>query len=243
ASSAADLIVANGVDYVSSFMNQSTFNEADLMNIEDEDDLLTGVDEDDLLTSDHVENLEGQKATFFSDFIDVLNKEKVLTTRQSEGSKQYQNSAKMTTKPIQMKRKGIESKGSALLRDLITQQNAAQQCSLKILELDASCINQIDNASVNEVMTMINRMVNDGLMIKGDKLWCFTMILFENVMKREFFLNMLDDYDKNLMFAMMGEHLNDELGVAHDHDPNNEDLSRVTSNEMKDICNEIATSI
>ncbi|GKA76238.1 hypothetical protein Tco_0782699 [Tanacetum coccineum] len=49
--------------------------------------------------------------------------------------------------------------------------------------------------------------------------------------------------DEDLMFAMMEEYPDDELGVAHDYDPNNEDLSYVTSNEMKDIRNEIATLI
>ncbi|GKE39734.1 cytochrome P450 [Tanacetum coccineum] len=48
---------------------------------------------------------------------------------------------------------------------------------------------------------------------------------------------------EDLMFAMMDEHPDDELCVAHDHDPNNEDLSYVISNEMKDIRNEIATLI
>ncbi|GJR11985.1 hypothetical protein Tco_0794637 [Tanacetum coccineum] len=174
-------------------MDLSTFNETDRVNVEDEDGLLTGDDEDDLLTGDDVENLEGEKDAFFSDFIDVLNKEKVPTTRQSGGLKQSQRSAKMTTKPIQMKRKGRESKGSALLKDLIAQQNATQLRALKILESDASCVNQVGIASISEVMSVINSMVNEGLMTKGDKLWCFAMTLFEDVVKRELFLNMPDN--------------------------------------------------
>ncbi|GJZ54991.1 hypothetical protein Tco_0610184 [Tanacetum coccineum] len=153
--------VANGVEFVSSFIDQCTLNEVDRVNIEDEDDLLTGDNEYVLLTGDHVENLEAQKATFFSNFIDVFNKEKVPTTRQSGGSKQSQNGAKMTTKPIQMKH--------------------------------ASCVNQVDNASVSEAVSVITGTVNEGLMTKADKLWCFAMTLFEDVVKRELFLNMSDD--------------------------------------------------
>lgn len=185
--------VSNGVDCVSSAIDQNTFNETNCVNKEDEDDPLTGDNEDDPLTGDHVENLEENKDTFFSDFIDVVNKEKVPITMKSGGPKQSQKSAKMTTKPIQMKRKSRESKGSALFKDLIIQQNATQQRALKILESDASCVNQVGNASVSEAMSVINSMVNKGLMTKGDTLWCFAMTLFEDVVKRELFLNMPDD--------------------------------------------------
>ncbi|GKG24739.1 hypothetical protein Tco_0395367 [Tanacetum coccineum] len=92
-----------------------------------------------------------------------------------------------------MKRKGRESKGSALLNHLIAQQNATQLRALKILESDASCVNQVGIANISEVMSVINSMVNEGLMTKGDKLWCFAMTLFEDVVKRELFLNMPDN--------------------------------------------------
>nr|KAJ0200994.1 hypothetical protein LSAT_V11C600319420 [Lactuca sativa] len=92
-----------------------------------------------------------------------------------------------------MKRKNIESAGSVMFKGFMTQQNAIQKRTLKLLESDTSTVNQSHDFSISVVVGLINRLVDDGIMTNGSELWCFAMSLFEVPIKRELYLTLPND--------------------------------------------------
>ncbi|KAI3499594.1 hypothetical protein L1887_35397 [Cichorium endivia] len=50
-----------------------------------------------------------------------------------------------------------------------------------------------ENPTTGAAVSLINKMVDDGIIIKGSELWCFEMTLFEDAMKRELFLSLPND--------------------------------------------------
>lgn len=173
------------VDCVAASIDPSALNEVNHVNLED-DDLNSG---DDVVAyskyPSRLENLENEDTTFFSTFMNEV--------KQCGGSKQSLKGTKLSTKPIKMKSKGRESSRTTMFKELVTQQNDTQQRILKILEYDVSSVNQVSNFNVSAAISVVNRMVDKGLMTKGNDLWCFAMSLFEDGVKRELFLNMPDD--------------------------------------------------
>lgn len=167
------------------------------MNLEDEyEDLGTG-DENGYSQYPQeytrLDNLENEGPTFYSSFINEVTQEDVSTPNQSGKAKQSQMKAKISSKPVKMKRKVRESSGSAKFKELITQQNETQQRVLEILESDATSLNQVNKFSISAAISVIDRMVHDGLIMKGSDLWCFAMTLIEDAVKREIFLGLSDD--------------------------------------------------
>ncbi|GJY14780.1 hypothetical protein Tco_0385202 [Tanacetum coccineum] len=126
------------------------------------------------------------------------------------------------------------------------EQKDTQQRALKLLELDAT-VNQVGTSNVSSVISVITRMVNQGLMEKYDDLWCFKLNVLEDVVKRNFFLNFPEDEEEDMMFSVIDEHPyyipHEELRDVHGIESNNEDLNEGSSNEMKQTRNAIATSI
>ncbi|GKD55146.1 hypothetical protein Tco_1288533 [Tanacetum coccineum] len=77
----------------------------------------------------------------------------------AEGSKQCKKISKTSTKPVQMKCTRRES------------------------------TDQVGKTSIDSVINMMNRMVEEKLIAEYDDLWCFAMTLLEDPVKREFVLN------------------------------------------------------
>lgn len=59
------------------------------------------------------------------------------------------------------------------------------------------------SSTIAAAMTVINRMVNAGLLEKGSDLWCFAASLIENEARREIFLNMEDDDSRKIWLTYM----------------------------------------
>ncbi|PWA34272.1 DNA-binding domain-containing protein [Artemisia annua] len=112
------------------------------------------------------EDLETQKDTFLKE----TRNDDISSPNQSEGSKHSQKTAKMST-----------------------QQDDTQQCVLKTMESDSSTVNHAGNYSISGAISVINRMVDEGLMTTCSELWCFAISLFEDAVKRELFLSLPDD--------------------------------------------------
>ncbi|GJX25479.1 hypothetical protein Tco_0231775 [Tanacetum coccineum] len=140
----------------------------------------------------------------------------------------------------------IESAGTILFKDIIGEQKDTQQRALKLLELDDT-VNQVGTSNVSSAISVITRMVNQGLMEKYDDLWYFEMNVLEDVVKRNFFLNFPEDEEEDMMFSVIDEHPyyipHEELRDVHGIESNNEDLNEGSSNEMKQTRNAIATLI
>lgn len=55
--------------------------------------------------------------------------------------------------------------------------------------MDVSSVNQVGNFTLSKVISVTNRIVDEGLMSQGNKLWFFAMSLFKDGVKREMFLS------------------------------------------------------
>ncbi|KAL4565840.1 hypothetical protein LXL04_029946 [Taraxacum kok-saghyz] len=112
------------------------------------------------------------------------------------GSNTEKSSKKgLKLKPAQMKGNKRESTGSKMFRNFMAEQNSNQKRTIEILEMDASPVNQSQDVSIIDAVSLINNMVVDGIMTKGSDLWCFAMTLFEDAVKRELFISLPDDAD------------------------------------------------
>ncbi|KAL6521585.1 hypothetical protein OROGR_018154 [Orobanche gracilis] len=101
-----------------------------------------------------------------------------------------------------MKRKGRESAGTTLFKEMMREQKDTQKRVLQLLESDVTA-NQV-TSNVSSVISVITRMVNQGMMQKYVDLWCFGMNVLENVVKRDFFLNFPED-DGRLAWLQDGD--------------------------------------
>nr|GEV56910.1 myb/SANT-like domain-containing protein [Tanacetum cinerariifolium] len=158
--------VVNEVDSVTPSIYPNTLNEVHYLNLEVED-----VEHDDSVDGcSPEEEMETQKDTFFPASIKEARNDDISSPNQSEGSKQSQKTAKMST-----------------------QQDATQQRVLKRMGSDSSTVNHAGNYSISGAISVINRMVDEGLMTTCSELWCFAISLFEDAVKRELFLSLPDD--------------------------------------------------
>lgn len=140
-------------------------------------------------SSSPLENLNTQENPFFSTFINETRQQDVLEPNQSEGS---QKIAKMSMKPklVTPKRKRRELTGDIMF---MTRENAAQQRASELIESETSSINEFGNFSIKAAISVINHMVDEGLMTTGSELWCFAVSCFEDAVKRELFLSLPDN--------------------------------------------------
>ncbi|KAI3502809.1 hypothetical protein L1887_31139 [Cichorium endivia] len=164
-------VVASGTNCVAPSMNPSTFNDTHHVIVDDEylgtaDDVTTK-DDDIFVSSQHPPD---------SSHLEHL---------ENEDGVFYSNLMNFASER--------ESAGAAMFKNFITQQSVTQKRALELLESDASPVNQSRDFSISEVVGLINRMVDDGIMTKGSDLWCFAMTLFEDAVKRELFLSLPDD--------------------------------------------------
>ncbi|KAI3708002.1 hypothetical protein L2E82_36991 [Cichorium intybus] len=181
-------------------MDPSTFSDGDMHHVNINDENPTTGDEDATFFSSqcpqdspHLENLENEDGTYYSNLMNFASD--VLSPNNSRGPSQPKKSSKETSKikPVQMKRRKRESAGVTMFKEFITQQNTTQQRTLELLESDASTVNKSNDFSIGAAVSLINKMVDDGILTKGSELWCFAMTLFEDVVKRELFLSLPDD--------------------------------------------------
>nr|XP_043620348.1 uncharacterized protein LOC122592217 [Erigeron canadensis] len=191
--------VASGVNCVASSMDPSGVNEVFIENLED-DDVVSGEEVDAFQAnngySSRLENLERQEDEFFEEFLDGVNGDRASTSNKSGVLKQVnKHTKKMSTKlkPVKMKRKGRESSGTTMLKDHQSQSNANQQELIQILKSDASGDNKTSKFSIEAAVSIIGRMVEEEKMMEGDNVWMFAIDLFEDPIKREIFISLLND--------------------------------------------------
>nr|XP_043639060.1 uncharacterized protein LOC122610130 [Erigeron canadensis] len=104
-----------------------------------------------------------------------------------------------------MKRKLRESSGAVKFKEYMTKQETTEEKILEILTSDickvnqapsvndqAAHVNQPSTFTVGATISVIDDMVNNGLMTK-DELWCFEISLLEDALKREIFMSLSDD--------------------------------------------------
>ncbi|GKC27837.1 hypothetical protein Tco_1035131, partial [Tanacetum coccineum] len=87
-----------------------------------------------------------------------------------------------------MKRLGRESASTLMFKEFMSEQNATHKHDLQLL-LDSDTKDQVGKTNIDSVISVMNRMVKEKLIEECDDLWCFGMIVLEDPMKREFFLN------------------------------------------------------
>ncbi|XP_076933834.1 L10-interacting MYB domain-containing protein-like [Bidens hawaiensis] len=176
--------VASGENCVAPSMDPTTFSEVHVENLED--DNVEG------------ENLETQGNNFYADFLNEVSQPNASTSIPSEVAKKFKKPTKVNTKPtpVKMKRKGRDSLRASMLKDHLTQSNMYQQRALEILESDSSKLSQSTKFSIEGAICVLNQMVDAGLMREDEELWLFAMILFEDPVKREMFINMRHDHSR-----------------------------------------------
>ncbi|GKE63181.1 putative nuclease HARBI1 [Tanacetum coccineum] len=87
-----------------------------------------------------------------------------------------------------MKRTMRESASTLMFKEFMSEQNATHKHDLQLL-LDSDTKDQVGKTNIDSVISVMNRMVKEKLIEECDDLWCFGMIVLEDPMKREFFLN------------------------------------------------------
>ncbi|KAI3780277.1 hypothetical protein L2E82_10251 [Cichorium intybus] len=181
-------------------MDPSTFSDGDMHHVIIYDENPTTGDEDGTFFSSqcpqdfpHLENLENEDGIYYSNLMNFVSD--VLSPNNTRGPNQPKKSSKETSKikRVQMKHRKRESAGVTMFKEFITQQNTTQQCTLELLDSDASTVNQSNDFSISAAVCLINKMVDDGILTKGSELWCFAMTLFKDVVKRELFLSLPDE--------------------------------------------------
>lgn len=111
---------------------------------------------------------------------------------------------KMTNQPIKGKRKRRQSEEEAKLIGQIETLVSYSNRALEILQSYGS-VSKHGNASstIAAAMTVINRMPTECDLEKGTELWCFTVCLIENEVRREIFLNLKDDDSRKTWLMYM----------------------------------------
>ncbi|KAI7724541.1 hypothetical protein M8C21_003397 [Ambrosia artemisiifolia] len=163
--------VASEENCVAPSMDPATFNAVHVENLDDDDD------------DDNNNNTVYQDGS---------------TSGPSEVANNFEKPTKVNTKPkpVKMKRKGRDSLGASMLKGHLTQSNMNQQRALEILESDSSKLSQSTKFSIEAAMGVLNRMVDAGLMREDDELWFFAVDLFEDLVKREMFINVRHDHGR-----------------------------------------------
>ncbi|KAI3821821.1 hypothetical protein L1987_09394 [Smallanthus sonchifolius] len=121
-------------------------------------------------------NMETEETASFSTFINEERQEEdVLAPNRGDECTQCQKIVKTSTKPthVPMKRETTPT--------------------LKMASANCSNGNEVGNSSISTSISVINRMVDEGLMASCSEFWCFAVSLCEDDVKREIFLSLPDD--------------------------------------------------
>lgn len=185
-------------------MDAKAYKEVHHKNVEaevvDSDVDLDGSQDGTQVPNSEMEKLENEGPSFFKSFLDEVNLGDTTTPpiqnqNQSGIPKKINKLTKSNTKPktINMKRRGRQSGGSAMLQEHLAQSKATQQRVIQYLESETSTNNQSNKFSIDAVASVINHLIEAKLIVKGSMLWLFAMDLFEDPVKREMFMSMPDD--------------------------------------------------
>ncbi|PWA95289.1 myb/SANT-like domain-containing protein [Artemisia annua] len=139
-------------------------------------------------------SLDAQEEAFYPDLMKDVGQD-VPTSSQVGVSKQVNKSTKLTMKPknVQMKRTGRDSTGSRMFKEFMVKQNEKQDRLIEILQSDASGVNKDDPYSASRCMSVLNGMIDGGMMEDDSPLYYLAMDLFKDAVTRELFLNMRSD--------------------------------------------------
>ncbi|KAK1435916.1 hypothetical protein QVD17_01689 [Tagetes erecta] len=146
----------------------------------DDDDDSVDVSSEHTLDSSPLGNMETEETASFSTFINRARQEDDdLVPNQGDRCKQCQKVAKTSSKPtpILMKRK----------------KSPSEERVLKITNDNSSNANEVGSSSISASISVIARMVDEGLMASCSELWCFAVSLCEDNVKREIFLSLPDN--------------------------------------------------
>ncbi|XP_058767542.1 L10-interacting MYB domain-containing protein-like [Vicia villosa] len=98
----------------------------------------------------------------------------------------------------------VKLKGAAKLGCQIETLISQSHKALEIMQFDDDTSKQVNGSStIATAMSIINRMVMEGVLEKGSELWCFAACLVENETRREIFLNMEDDESRKIWLTYM----------------------------------------
>ncbi|KAI3687204.1 hypothetical protein L1987_80898 [Smallanthus sonchifolius] len=125
-------------------------------------------------------NMESEETASFSTYINEARQEEdVVAPNRGDGCTQCQKIVKTSTKPtpVPMKRKTTPT----------------EQYAMKMASANCSKGNEVGNSSISASISVINRMVDEGLMVSCSELWCFAVSLCEDDVKRVIFLTLPDD--------------------------------------------------
>ncbi|KAD4385028.1 hypothetical protein E3N88_25196 [Mikania micrantha] len=162
---------------VDSCMVPSTSGQLHDVNIEDECDDQVDVSVD--VSSEHTKgdsqlvNKETEEPACLSSHINETSQEDVLVPNRGDRCNQCRKVVETSIKPtsVQMKRKTTPT----------------QQRPFKMTNAN---VNDVGDFSISASISVINRMVEEGLMASCSELWCFAVSLCEDDVKREIFLSL-----------------------------------------------------
>nr|GLL21418.1 uncharacterized protein LOC109154913 [Ipomoea trifida] len=107
-------------------------------------------------------------------------------------------------KPTQMKRKRRQSGGAAQLSSQLDSLISNSNRALDVLIGDSTVNTQsTTTVSLAVAISVINRMVTDGIMEKGGDLWCFSLSFLKDDLNREIFSNIDDDFSRKAWLKYM----------------------------------------
>ncbi|PWA34357.1 myb/SANT-like domain-containing protein [Artemisia annua] len=186
--------VASGANEMAPGMDIGTSSEAPIANPEHLDVEFDDNADTYAVYTQFSNSLDAQEEAFYPDLMKDVGQD-VPTSSQVGVSKQVNKSTKLTMKPknVQMKRTGRDSTGSRMFKEFMVKKNEKQDRLIEILQSDASSVNKDDPYSASRCMSVLNGMIDGGMMADDSPLYYLAMDLCKDVVTRELFLNMRSD--------------------------------------------------
>nr|GMD88212.1 Myb/SANT-like DNA-binding domain protein [Ipomoea batatas] len=212
---------ANGEGCVAPTMDPQLVQPVDIEeeNIESEEENRTRQGFEDLLYSQdnqhssQLHDLEVDESSFWNNFMSEVNHcvgnqdvsgTQVPRQSQSNNVRKCAETQNIGLKPIQMKRKRRQSGGAAQLSSHLDSLISNSNRALDVLIGDNTVNTQSTTTlSLAIAISVINRMVTDGIMEKGGDLWCFSRSLLKDDLNREIFFNIDDDFSRKTWLKYM----------------------------------------
>nr|GMD23971.1 Myb/SANT-like DNA-binding domain protein [Ipomoea batatas] len=212
---------ANGEGCVAPTMDPQLVQPVDIEeeNIESEEENRTRQGFEDLLYSQdnqhssQLHDLEVNESSFWNNFMSEVNHcvgnqdvsgTQVPRQSQSNNVRKCGETQNIGLKPTQMKRKRRQSGGAAQLSSQLDSLISNSNRALDVLIGDSTVNTQsTTTVSLAAAISVINRMVTDGIMEKGGDLWCFSLSFLKDDLNREIFSNIDDDFSRKAWLKYM----------------------------------------
>nr|GMD42757.1 Myb/SANT-like DNA-binding domain protein [Ipomoea batatas] len=163
--------------------------------------------------SSQLHDLEVDESSFWNNFMSEVNHcvgnqdvsgTQVPRQSQSNNVRKCAETQNIGLKPTQMKRKRRQSGGAAQLSSQLDSLISNSNRALDVLIGDSTVNTQsTTTVSLAAAISVINRMVTDGIMEKGGDLWCFSLSFLKDDLNREIFFNIDDDFSRKAWLKYM----------------------------------------